>query len=96
MGRKLARGVDIIGVGMTDLGFVSETPALKNMTSRELWVWAALEAMQDAGVSPRDVDAIYVGNMIGEYAEDQYHLSNIIAQWTGLGCGEGVWKPGVR
>ena len=96
MGRKLARGVDIIGVGMTELGFVSETPALKNMTSRELWVWAALEAMQNAGVSPRDVDAFYVGNMIGEYAEDQYHLSNVIAQWTGLGCGAGVWKPGVR
>lgn len=96
MGRRLARGVDIIGVGMTELGFVSETPALRNRTSRELWVWAASEAMRDAGVGPGDVDAFYVGNMISELAEDQYHLSNVLAQWTGLGCGEGVWKSGTR
>lgn len=96
MARRLARGVDIIGVGMTPLGFVSETPGLQNLSARELWVWAAGEAMEDAGVGVGDVDAFYLANMIGEYAEDQYHLNNVVAQWTGLGCGDGVWKGGVR
>ena len=96
MKNRLARGVDIIGVAMTPQGFVSETPEIKNMTSRELWVWAAHEAMQDAGVTTSDIDALYVGNMIGELTEDQYHLGNLLVQWTGLACADGAWKPGVR
>lgn len=96
MGNRLSRAVDIIGVGSTKLGFVTETPEIKNMTSRELWTWAAQEAMQDAGVSPRQIDALFVGNMISELSEDQYHLGNVLIQWTGMSAGNGAWKPAVR
>lgn len=96
MSNRLSRAVDIIGVGSTKLGFVTETPEIKNMTSRELWTWAAQEAMQDAGVSPREIDALFVGNMISELSENQYHLGNILVQWTGMGAGNGAWKPAVR
>ena len=96
MSNRLSRAVDIIGVGSTKLGLVAETPEIKDMTSRELWTWAAREAMQDAGVSPKEIDALFVGNMISELSEDQYHLGNVLIQWTGMGTGNGAWKPAVR
>ena len=96
MKKKLARPVDIIGVGLTRQGFVSETPELKSMTSRELWSWAAREALQDAGITAKEPEALFVGNMVSELSEDQYHLGNLLTQWTGLTLGEEVWKPSVR
>ena len=96
MRRTLARPVDIIGVGISKLGFVTETPEIKNMTSRELWTWAATEAMEDAGISPKEIDALFVGNMVSELSEDQYHLGNVLIQWTGMSAGNGAWKPAVR
>lgn len=93
---KLSRAVDIIGVGITNQGFVSETPEIKNMTSRELWSWAVYEALEDAGVTNKEVDAMFVGNMISELSEDQYHLGNLLTQWTGLGIGSETWKPATR
>jgi acetyl-CoA C-acetyltransferase len=94
--KRLSRPVDIIGVGITKLGFVTETPEIKNMTSRELWTWASQDAIQDAGVSLRNVDALFVGNMISELSEDQYHLGNVLTQWTGMSTGNGAWKSAVR
>ena len=96
MRRRLARPVDIIGVGITKLGLVTETAEIKNMTSRELWAWAAYEAMEDAGITPKEIDALFVGNMVSELSEDQYHLGNILIQWTGMGTGNGAWKSAVR
>lgn len=66
------------------------------MTSRELWTWAAQEAIRDAGVSLKQIDALYAGNMISELSEDQYHLGNVLTQWTGLSAGKGAWKSAVR
>src|SRR5512137_1203958 len=96
MRRTFARPVDIIGVGITKLGFVTETPEIKNMTSRELWTWAAHEAMQDAGITPKDIDAMVVGNMVSELSEDQYHTGNFLIQWLGMSAGTGAWKPAIR
>jgi acetyl-CoA C-acetyltransferase len=96
MRRRLARPVDIIGVGLTKLGLVTETPEIKNMTSRELWTWAAYEAIQDAGITTKEIEALFVGNMVSELSEDQYHLGNILIQWTGMGTENGAWKSAVR
>jgi acetyl-CoA C-acetyltransferase len=96
MGGTFARPVDIIGVGISKLGFVTETPEIKNMTSRELWTWAAAEAMEDAGITPKEIDALFVGNMVSELSEDQYHLGNFLIQWTGMSAGSDAWKPAVR
>jgi acetyl-CoA C-acetyltransferase len=93
---SLARPVDIIGVSITKLGLVTETAGIKNMTSRELWAWAAYEAMEDAGITPKEIDALFVGNMVSELSEDRYHLGNILIQWTGMDTGNGAWKPAVR
>src|SRR5450756_2884129 len=83
--RDLARPVDIIGVGASQLGMVCDTPGMLNMTTRELWSWAASEALNDAGIPATEIEALFVGNMIAEHTEGQYHLPYVLAQWTGLG-----------
>lgn len=93
---KLMRPVDIVGVGMSDLGMVTETPSMLNMTTRELWTWAANEAIQDSGIPASEIEALFVGNMIGEYAEGQYHLGYVLGMWSGLSSGEDVWRSAVR
>lgn len=57
----LARSVCIIGTGYTPLGIVGKTPALIDMTERELFSWACLEAMENGGIQSKDIDAYYVG-----------------------------------
>jgi acetyl-CoA C-acetyltransferase len=47
----------------------------------ELFVQAAKEAIEDAGVSK--VDAMYVGNMMSGYLENQEHLGSLMASALG-------------
>src|SRR5450756_1476244 len=94
--RDLARPVDIIGVGASQLGMVCDTPGMLNMTTRELWSWAASEALNDAGIPATEIEALFVGNMIAEHTEGQYHLPYVLAQWTGLGLGQESWRSAVR
>lgn len=95
-GRSLTRPVDIVGVGASQLGMVTETAGMLNMTSRELWSWAAANALNDAGATPSDIEALFVGNMVSEYTEGQYHLPYVLSQWTGLSQGQEAWRPAVR
>ncbi len=64
---KLRRGVSVIGVGLTKIGSVATTPEIKGMTERELWHWAAREAMEDAHCRPQDIQAQYLGNTVAEF-----------------------------
>jgi len=81
---KLARGVSIIGVGMTKQGCVAITPEMKGMTERELWHWAAREAMEDAHCRPQDIQAQYVGNTAGLFFTGDFHLDGHLQRWCGL------------
>ncbi len=71
---KLARGVSIIGVGMSKHGDVKTTAEIKGFTERELWHWAAREAMEDANCRPQDIQAQYIANTAGEYMTGSFHL----------------------
>lgn len=48
---------------------------LDGETSRSLIVKAASEAIAHAGIEPRDVDVIYVGNMNGGFVRQEFHSS---------------------
>ncbi|MCS7132358.1 MAG: thiolase domain-containing protein [Nitrososphaeria archaeon] len=48
----------------------------------ELMAEAALKALEDAGIS--SVNAIYVGNMLGEALQEQAHLGTLLAEDLGL------------
>lgn len=70
------REVAIVGVGMTDFGELWE------MSIRDLFVQAALGAMEDAGADT--LDSIYVGNMSAGLFVGQEHLGPLMADHLGM------------
>jgi acetyl-CoA C-acetyltransferase len=69
------RDVAVIGVGMTPVTSGSG----KSLT--QLFVEAATEAIEDSGVDR--IDAMYVGNMMSGFLQNQEHLGSLMA--TALG-----------
>ncbi len=68
--------VYVAGVGLTKVAEHWER-SLENLMAE-----AAVAAVRDAGVS--GVDAIYVGNMVGEVLQEQAHLGAIISEAIGM------------
>jgi len=81
MGR-LAREVAVIGIGQTRFD------EHWNTTFRELGIEAGYRAMEDAGISSRMIDALYLGNMSAGLFLDQEHISSMIAEVVGLTEGQ--------
>jgi len=73
----------IVGVGCTKFGSVLETPELKDKTFHELIAEAAFEAMDDANMEPKDIDAFYVGSMLS-HSSHMYSHHTQLADWLGL------------
>ena len=69
------RDVAIIGIGMTDFG------ELWHDSLRDIFVKAALEAMDDAGVDK--IDSMYVGCMTPGLFTGQEHLGSLLADYLG-------------
>jgi len=70
--------VPIAGVGMTEFGENGER------TARELFAEATREAFEDAGLGPNDVEELYYGNFMGEFAEQQGHSGPLAADAAGV------------
>jgi len=81
---QFGRSVSIIGVSYTPLGNVMETPEIKDFSERELFSWAALEAMEDAGIEAKDVDAFFIGLVASNYLANQVAVSTVVADWIGM------------
>jgi acetyl-CoA acetyltransferase len=71
------RRVAVVGVGVTKFGKHERTCA-------ELFAEAAVDALDDAGIRPRQVQGIYVGNVVGEAGERQLHLGPQVASTLGI------------
>ncbi len=67
----------VSGVGHTVFGQDSER------TARDMFAEAGLEALDDAGVSPDEVEALYYGNFMGEMADHQGHQGPMMAEAIG-------------
>jgi acetyl-CoA C-acetyltransferase len=78
--RKLARGVALVGAGMSKFG------CFKGKTSRDLFVEAFVEMIGsvDKELDPKVIEALYIGNFSSDLFEDQAHIAPILASWTGL------------
>src|SRR5690606_42059986 len=61
-GSQLREKVVITGVGCSRFGDLLSTPELKGKSLQELSASAVKEALDDAGISGQDVDAVFVGN----------------------------------
>ena len=58
---KYNRSVSIIGVGCTPFMYTVDNPETNGLTEGEMFGYAALKAMEDAGVNPQDVDFYFHG-----------------------------------
>jgi len=73
------REVAVLGVGMTKFG-----PSELNL--KELFANAALEAMAESNLTSRDIQALVIGNVLGDFAEGQMNLAPLLADEIGLGA----------
>lgn len=71
------RRVAVIGVGVTKFG-------KHDRTSSELFAEAAADALADAGVPARAVQALYYGNVVGGETEHQLHTGPQAASILGI------------
>ncbi|MFB6468750.1 thiolase domain-containing protein [Cytobacillus sp. Hz8] len=67
----------VIGIGSTCYGALEKSFI-------ELSKEAAGKALEDAGVRPDDIDALYLGNFAGDQFIDQNHLASYVASAVGL------------
>ncbi len=81
---KAARSVSIIGVGCTVIGDVRKSKEIKDYTERELFAEACMNAMEDAGISPKEIDAFYVGISGPNYDAKIKSASPQFGQWIGM------------
>lgn len=79
-----ARGVSIIGVGCTPFMQTLDDPETAGLTEGELFGYAAIEAMKDAGVSPKDID-YFIHGEANPYGMSHYMTPNMqVSRWFGL------------
>lgn len=82
--KPYSRSVSIIGVGATPFMFTKDNPEAEGLCEGELFGYAAIEAMKDAGITAKDVD-FFVHGQAGPSWQSQastpaMHVSN----WFGM------------
>lgn len=71
------RKVAVAGVGMTKFGKTDKSLV-------ELFTEAAMEAITESSIRPGDIQALFVGNCLGDFAEGQANIAGFIASELGL------------
>ncbi len=90
MAKKAKPIGSIVGVGCTKFGNVMKTPEIKDMTFHELIAEAAFEAMDDAGMGGKDIDAFFIGSMLS-HGSHMYSHHTQLCDWLGMQL-----KPGLH
>jgi acetyl-CoA C-acetyltransferase len=76
--------VGVLGIGITKFG------ELWDQSLRTLLLDAQLRALNDAKITPKQIDALYTGNMCGDSLSGQLHIGAMAAENLNLN------KPSVR
>ena len=71
------RKVAIVGTGHTPFTFATEK------TSIELFSEAAMDAINEASLTPKDIQALYLGNCLGDFTEGQAMIQSYAANDIG-------------
>ncbi len=71
------REVAVVGVGMTQFGKHTET--IREMGEEALWA-----ALQDAGMSPKDVQVAYAGNALGRISGQEMISGQMVLREVGI------------
>jgi len=72
------RKVAVVGIGETKFG-----PA-QDKTSVELFAEAAMDAMTESNLKPKDMQALFMGNVLGDFSEGQGMVQAFAAE--NIGC----------
>ncbi|MGD0856737.1 MAG: thiolase domain-containing protein [Dehalococcoidia bacterium] len=72
------RKVHVLGVGMTKFSGTQPKTAL------ELFGQAATDAISESNLRAKDVQALFVGNFVGDFEEGQSHIQAFIADYLGI------------
>lgn len=76
--RDRTNGVQIAGTGLTSFGDHPDRPAWN------LFAEAGINALDEASVTPTDVDEVYYGNFVGGLVEEQGHQTPLVAESLGI------------
>lgn len=81
---KYSRSVSIIGVGCTPFMYTVDNEETNGLTEGELFGYAALKAMENAGIEPKDVDFYFHGEA-NPLNSSNYITPNMqVANWFGM------------
>lgn len=81
---KYARSVSIIGVGCTPFMYTVDKEETNGLTEGEMFGYAALKAMEDAGVNPQDIDFYFHGEASALNGSNYLTPNVQIANWFGM------------
>ena len=81
---KQARSVAIVGVGCTPFKNFEDHPNTKGMDEGSAFGYAALEAIKDAGLEPRDIQYFYHGAANPFMIGDSLTPNMQVADWFGV------------
>ena len=82
--RPYAKSVSIIGVGCSPFMFTLDKDETNGLTEGELFGYAALKAMEDAGIEPKDVDFYFHGEASPLNASKYITPNMQVANWFGM------------
>ncbi|MFA4910001.1 MAG: thiolase domain-containing protein [Desulfobacteria bacterium] len=71
------REVAVVGVGMTQFG-------MSEKTQIEMFSEAAMDAITESNIEPRDIQALFLGNGLGDFEEGQMNLAPMCAADIGM------------
>ncbi len=70
--------VSIVGAGQTKFGRHDDYDL------RELFALAAHEAIEEAGLTPKDIEAAFIGNLSADQFNRQTHIAPLMADFAGM------------
>ncbi len=71
------REVAVIGVGMTPFG-------VSGHSCVEMFADASMEAIKDSGIAIKDIEALFLGNVFGDFEDGQAVMSSFAAAQLGI------------
>ncbi len=81
---KYSRSVSIIGVGCTPFMYTLDNPETTGLTEGEMFGYAALKAMEDAGIEAKDVDFYFHGQASSMNGSNYITPNMQVADWFGM------------
>ncbi|MDD3402476.1 MAG: thiolase family protein [Hespellia sp.] len=81
---RFSRSVSVIGIGATPFCIIDDDPEMKGLTEGEFFGHAALMAMADAGLEPRDIDYFYHGAANPKFFNFAATPNMQVAEWFGM------------